>query len=579
MISIEQSFYSRFPRLAEGPGRTLSQPVVGLLRQMIGEVALNEFLARIDGRFGFEYVDRALDCLGARYRFALTDRENIPAEGRVVIVANHPLGAVDALALLQLVGSVRPDVKILANEVLMSLPGLAPLLVPCDVFGAAGGARQLREAFRGLEREEALIVFPAGEVSRLRPNGVRDGRWSDGFLRFARRSGAPVLPAHIAARNSPGFYGVSMLAKPLATLMLPREMLAAERINMTVTIGAPIATQALFASGLKDARVAQRMRAHVYRLGKRKPPKFATSSAIAHPENPLAVRRDLEKARQIGTTRDSKRIILLDPHLDSAALREVGRLRELTFRRVGEGTGLKRDLDRYDAWYRHIVLWDEEAMAIAGAYRIGEVGPILPERGLDGLYSASLFEFSTGHRDWLADSIELGRSFVSPRYWGGRSLDYLWYGIGGYLGVNPKARYLIGPVSLSASLGDAARSWIVHYHLHFYRDPDGLARSRNPFQIDPAIAERAACAWEGLDMRAGLQRLKTELAALDATLPMLYKQYADLCEPDGVRFLAFGIDPGFGHCVDGLIRLDLTRLKPGKRARYLGVAHDQQVSL
>ena len=232
MISVEKSFYSRYPRLADGPGRVIFQPVVGLLRQMVGEEPLNEFLAKLEGRVGFDYVDRALACLGARYRVALTDLENIPAEGRLLVVSNHPLGAVDALALLQLIGRLRHDVKILANQVLMQLGGLAPLVVPCDVFGRSGGARQLREAYRRLEREEALIIFPAGEVSRLRPNGVRDGRWSDGFLRFARRSAAPVLPIHIAARNSSTFYGVSMLAKPLARLKPARPTAVRWKANL-----------------------------------------------------------------------------------------------------------------------------------------------------------------------------------------------------------------------------------------------------------------------------------------------------------------------------------------------------------
>ncbi|HBK55832.1 MAG TPA: glycerol acyltransferase [Xanthomonadales bacterium] len=573
MISVEKSLFSRFPRLAEGPGRVIGKPMVGLLRQVIAEDAINSLLARLEGKVGFDYVERALECLGARYRVALTDLENIPSEGRLLIVANHPLGAIDALVLLQVVGSVRRDVRILANQVLTRLSGLAPLLVPCEVFGATGGA-QVREVYRCLAREEVVILFPAGEVSRLRPNGVRDGRWSDGFLRFARKTGTPVLPIHIAARNSSAFYGISMLAKPLATLMLPREMLSRDRSHLTLTIGELIQPAALFESGLEDRHVAQRMRAHVYRLGMRKPPKFTTSSAIAHPEKPQAVARDLRAGRDLGTTSDGKRIVLLDGKPDSAALREIGRLRELTFRKVAEGTGLKRDLDRYDLSYRHVVLWDRDALEIAGAYRLGEAWRILPEQGCEGLYSSTLFDYSPAAHGFLDSAVELGRSFVQPRYQGGRSLDYLWQGIGAYLREHPQVRYLIGPVSMSVSLGEIARSWIVHFHQHFYGDPEQLVTARNPYPVDPVIAARAELAWQGLDVRAGLMRLRQELAALGAALPMLYKQYADLCEPDGVRFLAFGIDPAFGHCVDGLVRLDLTRIKASKRGRYLAERGD-----
>lgn len=569
LISIEQSFYNKFPKLANGRRRAFTQPMVDLLRRVIGEDQVNGIVRRLHGHEGFDFVDHAIIDLGARYQVAQTDIENIPAEGRVVIVANHPLGAVDALVLLQLLGRVRRDVRMVANDFLLQLKGLAPLLVPCDVFG--GGMRTpVREAYRCLEREEAVLIFPAGEVSRIRPNGIRDQRWSAGFLRFARKTGAPVLPIHVGARNSPTFYGVSMLAKPLATLLLPREMFVPDKPRMIISIGAPVPTTALTAPALSDAALARRMRAHVYRLPRRKPPMFATSSAIAHPERPQAVQSALARAERLGQTTDGKHILLLRSQPDCAAMREIGRLRELTFRKVGEGTGLKRDLDQYDAWYSHIVLWDDEALEIVGAYRLGEAEKIIERFGVEGLYSSSLFEFAPASRDILHQGVELGRSFVHPRHWGSRSLDYLWQGIGAFLQARPHLRYLIGPVSLSASLGEEARGWIVHYHRHYYGDPGNLACARNPFQVSAAVAEAASAAWQGRDVKQALPLLKEKLTEFDTALPTLYKQYVELCNADGIRFLAFGVDPAFGHCVDGLIRIDLHALKPAKRTRYLG---------
>ncbi len=569
MISIERSFYSAFPRLAEGRGRVVSRPVVDLLRRVACEARINAELGALEGSRGLAFVARALERMRFSYRVAPTDRTHIPAEGRVVIVANHPLGALDALALLDLVGSVREDVRILANDVLQQLGALDELLLPCDVFGAGAGRGGLREAYRALEREQALILFPAGEVSRIRPNGVRDGRWSEGFLRFARRSGAPVLPVHIDARNSPAFYGLSMLAKPLATLMLPREMFGAMDHRISLTIGAPVPAAALAAAGADDSAVADAMRRHVYRLATRKPPLFSTGSSIAHPEPPAAVRRALAQARALGETSDGKRIVLLDPAPGCAALREIGRLRELAFRRVGEGTGLSRDLDRFDGHYRHIVLWDESALEIVGAYRLADASRVIAEHGLGGLYTASLFAFAPTARPFLEEGVELGRSFVQPRYWGTRSLDYLWQGIGAYLRAHPGVRYLFGPVSLSAALPAPARAAIVETHRHFFADREGLAQAHNPFVAPAALAAEARAALAGSDLRAGMQWLRQRLEACGASLPVLYRQYVDLCEPDGVRFLDFGVDPAFGHCVDGLIRVDLTRLKPAKRARYL----------
>lgn len=569
VISVENSFYRKFPGLADGRRRLLSQPVVALLRQVICEDRVNRIIHNLHDCEGFAFVDRSLADLGARYRVAQTDIENIPSEGRVVIVANHPLGAIDALSLLQLIGTVRRDVRILANDWLLQLRGLAPLLVPCDVFAGQRRA-QLRAAYRCLQRDEAVIIFPAGEVSRIRANGIRDARWSEGFLRIARKTGAEVLPIHIGARNSPAFYGASLLAKPLGTLLLPREMLAPDKPHIAFTIGAPVPASAMTSARWSDAALARRMRAHVYRLARRKPPMFATSSAVAHRESAQALGDDLRTAQHLGHTTDGKQILLLQIGRDGAAMREIGRLRELTFRKVGEGTGLKRDLDRYDHWYSHIVLWDALAMEIVGAYRLGVGKTIIAQHGIDGLYSSSLFEYTCAAQDMLAQSVELGRSFVHPRYWGSRSLDYLWQGIGAWLRLHPQIRYLIGPVSLSTSLGESARAWIVHYHQHFYGDAAHIARARNPYRVPAEIAAAAAAAWQGRDIKTCLQRLRGELMSRDATLPVLYKQYVDLCPPAGIRFLAFGIDPAFGHCVDGLIRIDLETLKPAKRARYLG---------
>jgi putative hemolysin len=569
VISIERSFYEKFPSLAEGRARSFAQPVVELLRRVACEEQINATLAAAAPLTGFDFVERVLDNFGTSYSVANTDRENIPVEGRVVIVANHPLGALDALALIHLIGSVRRDVKILANDILMQLGPLSSLLLPLPVFGAGSALGGAREAYRALEREEALIVFPSGEVSRMRPQGVRDPAWSPGFARLALKTDAPVLPVHIAAQNSPMFYGVSMLAKPLAALLLAREMFGAARGRIGFNIGELVPGKALAEAGLQPRQLAANMRRHVYRLARRRPTVFPTSSAIAHPEPPLAVRSALRRAERLGETQDGKQILLIEAAQDCAAMREIGRLRELAFRRVGEGTGARRDLDRFDGHYRHLVLWDENALAIVGAYRLGEAGKILRERGADGLYSSTLFEYATPTPDFLESAVELGRSFVQPAYWGSRSLDYLWQGIGAYLLARPEVRYLFGPVSLTASLPGPAREWIAHYHRHYYGDPESLARARNPFVISRDVELAAQAEWAGRSPAEGLVRLRERLAAMEGQLPILYRQYVELCEPAGVRFLDFGLDPSFGGCVDGLVRLDIRHLRVAKRARYL----------
>lgn len=572
MISVERTFYERFPRLADGRARAFAQPVVQILRRVACEERINRTLEGMASLAGFDFVERVLEHLRVSYSVAHTERENIPSEGRVVIVANHPLGALDALALLHLVGSVRRDVRILANDVLMQLGQLKPLLLPLPVFGggSAGGIGGARGAYRALEQEQAVLVFPAGEVSRLGAQGVRDRAWSSGFARLALKTGTPVVPVHIAAHNSAMFYGLSALAKPLSALLLAREMFAASEARLSLRVGEMVTASALDPAGLGADALARRMRRQVYRLPSGRAGYFPTTSRIAHPESPLLVRRALDRGETIGSTRDGKRIVVLDGASDCAALREIGRLREVAFRRVGEGSGARRDLDRFDAHYQHIVLWDEAALAIVGAYRLGEVGPLLARGGFDALYSAQLFDYAPSARDFLGQAVELGRSFVQPAYWGSRSLDYLWQGVGAWLRRREDVRYLIGPVSLSASLPLAAREWIVAAHRRYFPDPQAAARARRPFAVSAGVAAEAAAAFAGLDSTAGLARLRERLAGFGASLPTLYRQYVELVEPDGVRFLDFGVDPAFADCVDGLIRLDLARLRPAKRARYLG---------
>jgi putative hemolysin len=450
------------------------------------------------------------------------------------------------------------------------LKPLSPLLLPVNVLGdKASAPRRMREAYRALEREEVLLVFPAGEVSRMGPKGIRDGRWSSGFARLAKHADAPVLPVHITAHNSASFYGLSMLAKPLSSLLLAREMFGASRTRIDIAVGEPVPCSELGRASAE--RAAQSMQRHVYQLARRRSPVFATSRTIAHPESPLVLRDALKRAQALGKTRDGKTILLFDAQPDCPLLREIGRLRELSFRRVGEGTGARRDLDRFDTYYRHLVLWDENALTLVGAYRLGEGDDILSSRGASGLYSSSLFEYAPAARNFLAAGVELGRSFVQPAFWGSRSLDYLWQGIGAYLRTRPETRYLFGPVSLSASLPVDARDWIVHFHRHYYGSRDVLATARNPFVVSNAVDKLASEAWIDRDIAAGMVVLREKLAQLNCGLPVLYRQYAELCEPDGVEFLAFGTDPAFGHCVDGLIRLDLTRLRAAKRERYLSV--------
>jgi putative hemolysin len=575
VISVESTFFERFPRLAQGRARVLAQPVVQALRAVACEDLINRELARLQPAFGFDFIARALETFAIDCSVDSADRHNIPSEGRVLIVANHPLGVFDALALLHVVGSVRRDVRILANNILSALAPIADLLLPVEVFGAPSASHKgLREALRMLGNEQALIVFPAGEVSRIAGSGIRDRRWADGFVRIARRMQAPIVPVHIAARNSAVFYGVSMLAKPLSSLLLPREMLGAANSKLSMSIGETIAHESLQADSASTA--ADKIRRHVYRVGQRRAGIYSTQPCVAHAESSSAVRQELQDSPTLGVFADGKRAILVDGR-DGPVLRELGRLRELSFRSVGEGSGKRRDIDRFDYDYRHLVLWDDAAQAIAGAYRIGDAGEILRRRGVEGLYSASLFKYTPAAAEFLDQGVELGRSFVQPAYWRSRALDLLWQGLGAHLQSLPRARYLFGPVSMSARLDRKAREWIAHFHQHYFGDRDQLAHAKREFQISAATRVEASALWRDHDARSASLLLKHRIAEWGAQIPILFRRYVELCEPHGLRFLAFGEDPGFANCVDGLIRLDISAMRATKRDRYLCAKQIQPV--
>ena len=299
---------------------------------------------------------------------------------------------------------------------------------------------------------------------------------------------------------------------------------------------------------------------------------FKRECAVADPESSVSVRHELQQADLLGETRDGKQIYLFDYRRNSAVMREIGRLREMTFRYVGEGTGMQRDLDQYDTYYRHLVLWDDSDAQIVGAYRIGEVANIVNARGVAGLYTSSLFTFTEKllGANILPQTLELGRSFVQPRYWGMRSLDYLWVGIGAYVKCHPEMRYLLGPVSFSDAYPRAAKNLLVHFYRHYFGDENVLALARNRFVIDEQESIAHLGVFNGDDYEQDFRTLKASLAKCGLAVPTLYKQYTETYESGGMKFLDFNVDAKFANCVDGLVLADLDQLKPAKRERYLG---------
>ncbi|MFW1676886.1 GNAT family N-acyltransferase [Pontibacter sp. JAM-7] len=567
VINVEQALLTKYPAFENKPP-LMRRSTLYLLRKLVREQEINGFLDQHQDLKGFEFVDKVLEHFNFSYNLSHTDRTNIPSSGRVLIVANHPLGALDGLALLKMVGEIRRDVKIIANDLLMSLDPLKRLLLPVDNMGKGTRKADISRIVDTLHNEEAVIVFPAGEVSRAGLTGIRDGRWNSGFLMFARKSNAPILPVYIGGKNSSLFYGISSLNRQLSTLMLPREMFQQHSHSLPMRVGEAIPFSQIDAIPVSSREKSKLLKRHLYRIGKGRKPLFITEKTIAHPQNRQILKQELRQAQRLGETADGKKIYLFDYRADSAVMQEIGRLREVAFRQVGEGTGQKRDLDRYDSYYRHLILWDEDELEIAGAYRLAETATLIQANNTP-IYTDSLFRYSPQMQPYFAKGIELGRSFVQPKYWGKRSLDYLWYGIGAYLQQHPDIRYMFGPVSISNSYPKAARDLLVWFYRHYFGDTEGLASSNSPYQIDRNTEQHLLSLFSGNDYKADFRILKEQLDYLGVSVPTLYKQYSEVCQEGGVRFLDFGVDADFGYCVDGLVLVDMAYLKEKKRARYL----------
>lgn len=567
MISVEQMIQQHMPGLQQKPW--LQTPVRGALRHLLHEQEFVEFARRYPHLQGIEFVEQVLDYFQFAYQVRDNEVERIPSTGKVVIIANHPIGSLDGLALIKLVSDIRPDVKVIANQLLMAIDPLHSLLLPVNNMSGGTERSRIDRISDHLQQEGALILFPAGEVSRLKPNGIRDNKWHGGFLRFAMSAKAPILPIYIDGRNSALFYGASMLYKPLATMLLVQEMFKQKRKNIGMRIGELIPYDSFAQLPLETAAKVKLFKKHLYRLAKDKEPLFKTQKAIAHPEDRILLKKAVEACPLLGETSDGKQIYLYQYQQSSPVLREIGRLRELAFRAVGEGTGQRRDIDLYDSYYEQLILWDKDDLEIVGAYRFANTAKVMTEKGLPGLYTASLFRFSERMTPYLDQGLELGRSFVQPRYWGKRSLEYLWYGIGAYLKQNPDIRYLFGGVSLSNSYPKAARDLMVYFYSLYFRCTEQSAAPNLPYELPAETLSQLQQHFTGDNYTQDFVQLKHLLANMGVSIPTLYKQYSELTEPGGVKFLAFGVDPDFADCVDGLVLVDMQQLKTTKKARYM----------
>jgi putative hemolysin len=546
-------------------------------------------------------LENLLREMRVEYQVAEGDLARVPRSGGAIVAANHPFGLLDGAILGCLLGRVRPDVRILTNFLLAGIPELHDHCFFVDPFGHSGSVgrnrRALHQSLEWLKSGGLLVIFPAGEVSHIQlpQMAVADPRWNPAVARLARLSGAVTVPAFVGGRNSATFQAMGFVNPNLRTTWLLNEFLAQTDKKVTVRIGNPIPAEVL--SGARDDEsAATYLRWRTYLLSQRHRAQRIVPDVL---KGALPLKKEetiaeaIEPALLLGEIMQLGGECLLEQNRDFEVyiadsgqipnlLKEIGRLRELTFREVGEGSGKCCDLDRFDAHYKHLVLWSKQKQEVAGAYRLGLTIDILPRLGIEGLYSSTLFRYDPEFFERMGPAIELGRSFIRLEYQRQFApLLMIWKGIGRYLASTSGPAILFGAVSISSRYNRISRELIVRFfeaQEQNRESPEQIGQELSAADLARWITPRNRFRPKGIksaDCRSvcaglsNLQELSDPIADVESdgkSVPILLKHYAKL----GGRLISFNIDRNFSNVLDGFVLVDLRRSNPAVLARYMG---------
>jgi putative hemolysin len=521
-----------------------------------------------------------------------TDLDRIPVKGPLVAVANHPFGVLDGAALAVLLLRVRPDVKILTNSLLDGIPDLHEHCIFVDPFrtpfSADKNVKPLKQAMEWLRQGGTLAVFPAGEVSQwnVREAQVTDPAWNTVAARLVRKAGASALPVYFCGRNSVTFQLLGLIHPRLRTLFLLQEFLQQREKDVRVRIGKAIPSE-LIANLDSDEEATEYLRLRTYLLSYRGKnpislPAKMRAALPRKPQEPIASEVPSRFVVNDIAALPVERLLVENadfavyaaraselPHL----LDELGRLREITFRAAGEGTGRSADLDHFDAYYWHLLLWNKGKQELAGAYRVGNTDEIIRSHGIKGLYTNTVFRYDEQLFLKIGSALELGRSFVRPEYQRQYApLLLLWKGIARFVAARPETPVLFGAVSISNEYSSLSREMIVRYfEQRSVKDEDGrdfagLVQARTPFRAPRLRRWDCGAICSALRDLDELAEPISDVEEDGKGLPILLRQYAKV----GGRLVGFNLDRKFSDVVDGLMIVDLRQTDPSVLDRYMG---------
>lgn len=547
--------------------------LASLLMEIMKINDVNETFEKAEQFEGIAFVDEILRLVGVKVEVNESDLKNIPLEGAFTAIANHPYGGIEGLVLIKILCSVRPDAKVMANFILKKIPNLSDFFVAVNPFENvehSSSISGIKTTLNLLNNGTPIGIFPAGEVStyKIGQQQVTDKLWHPVVGKLITKSKVPVLPIYFHGNNGLLFNLLALIHPTLRTAKLPSELFNKKGHTIKVRIGKPIIFEDIPNKENVTSMLAF-LRAKTYALGAG----LENEKKIFNPRNLFKVNREpenlvsaistdlmekeVEQLREnfkVWTEKNYEVFITPTTHIPNI-IKEIGRLREVTFREVGEGTNKSTDLDGYDIYYHHLFIWDFEAKIIVGAYRIGKGDEIFYSYGKKGFYTAELFKIKSQFGPILRSSLELGRSWIRKEYQQRPlPLFLLWKGILKYLIDNPRYRYLIGPVSISNAFSKFSKSLIVNfiYQNHFDHEMAQMVKPRKKFKVDFSKIDANLLTASSSSLK-NLDGLIGEIETSHIKVPVLLRQYISL----NAKIICFNIDPKFSDCLDGFLVLDL----------------------
>lgn len=542
-----------------------------LLMKTLRISAINRVYDNHKHKKELDFLNGVLDELQIKFEIPEEDVKRLPKTGPFITISNHPLGGIDGILLFKLLLRDRPDYKTLSTFLIHRIKPLKPHSFAVNPFENHKDAKSsiggIKQALGHLKDGHSLGIFPAGEVSTHRDGKfIVDKPWDKSAVRLIKKAKVPIIPIYFHARNSKLFYMLSKLSDTLRTAKLPSELLSQKNRVVKIRIGKPILVKDQLAYEDIDA-FSDFIRKKTYMLAnpfKKTPQKILSTQKLKIPKTPKQIIsqknvtyfiKEIEKLRE----NDNRLLESKNYEVFFAAakeiphvLQEIGRLREITFRDVGEGTNKSIDLDKFDKYYHHLLLWDREANKLVGSYRMGLGKDIYKKHGISGFYIHTLFRFEPELYSMMENTIEMGRAFIIKEYQQRpMPLFLLWKGIVHVTLRYPEYKYLMGGVSISNQFSEFSKSLMIEFMKSHYYDPY-IAQyifPKKEFKVklkddDKDFVFDATKA----DMQK-FDKIIDEIEPGALRIPVLIKKYVK----QNARLVAFNVDPKFNNAVDGLM--------------------------